>query len=158
MSAELVTLSWCLGEIREAFAQTERHIEAQLGCASDDRSALRAARAAVHQAHGALQVVSIDGVPLVTQEAEQLLDAIERGQVTLDEDIAALLARVFQAVLEHLEQLLRATTHNPLYLYPTYSELPAARGAARVHPDALFFPDRAVRRPGAGSVNTVQVS
>ncbi len=67
MSADLVTLSWCLGEIREAFAQAERHIEAQLESDSEDRAALRAARAAVHQAHGARQVVAIDGVPLVTQ-------------------------------------------------------------------------------------------
>ncbi len=148
MAADLVTLSWCLGEIREALAQTERLLERQLGSEDDDLGPLRAARAALHQAHGALQVVGIDGAPLITEEAERLLDAAERGEVTLNGRLASRLSRAFQALIEHLETLLRHEPHQPLYLFPYYRSLLEARRADRIHPADLFFPDLgAVRAP-----------
>jgi len=97
MSPDLVTLSWCLGEIREALAQTERLIERHLQSDPENSSSLRAARATLHQAHGALQVVSVEGASLITQEAENLLEAVERGQVPLTGEVASRLARAVGA-------------------------------------------------------------
>jgi chemosensory pili system protein ChpA (sensor histidine kinase/response regulator) len=147
MAADLVTLSWCLGEIREALAQTERLLERQLASEEDDLGPLRSARAALHQAHGALLVVGIEGVPLITEEAERLLDAAERGEVAVNGRLASRLSRAFQALVEHLETLLRQEPHQPLYLFPYYRSLLEARRADRVHPADLFFPDLAAVHP-----------
>ena len=68
MASDLVTLSWCLGEIRQALTQAEQLLEKQLHAEEGDLASLRAARACLHQAHGALQVVDIEGVALLTQE------------------------------------------------------------------------------------------
>ncbi|HWS76030.1 MAG TPA: Hpt domain-containing protein, partial [Quisquiliibacterium sp.] len=146
MAADLVTLSWCLGEIREALAQTDRLLERQLASEDDDFASLRAARASLHQAHGALQVVAIEGAPLLTQEAERLLDAVERGEVPLSGRVVSKLARAFQALVEHLETLLRDVPHQPLYLFPYYRGLLEARRADRIHPADLFFPESAPMR------------
>jgi chemosensory pili system protein ChpA (sensor histidine kinase/response regulator) len=145
--ADLVTLSWCLGEIREALAQTDRLLERQLASEDDDLASLRSARASLHQAHGALQVVAIEGVPLLTQEAERLLDAVERGEVLLSGKLVSRLSRAFQALVEHLETLLADVPHQPLLLYPYYKGLLEARRADRIHPADLFFPDLSAARP-----------
>ncbi len=147
MAPDLVTLSWCLGEIRESLAQADRHLGRQLESDAEDSSSLRAARAALHQAHGALRVVAVEGVPLLTQEAENLLDAVESGDVTLNGSVLARLQRAFQAVVEYCEELLRDVPHQPLHLYPYYRDLLQARRAERIHPADLFFPDLAVRLP-----------
>ena len=147
MAPDLVTLSWCLGEIRESLAQADRHLGRQLESGSDDFSSLRAARASLHQAHGALQVVAIDGVPLLTQEAEHLLDAVERADVALNGDVVSRLQRAFHAVVEHCEALLGNAPAQPLHLFPYYRALLEARRAERIHPADLFFPDLAVRLP-----------
>ena len=93
MASDLVTLSWCLGEIRQALNQAEQLLERHLHSEEGDLAALRAARSQLHQAHGALQVVDIEGVSLLTQESEALLDAVERGDVAFGVDIVSRLGQ-----------------------------------------------------------------
>ena len=73
--------------------------------------------------------------------------AIARGEVALNAKVASKLSRAFQALVEHLESLLRDVPHQPLYLFPYYRGLLEARRADRVHPADLFFPDLSVRVP-----------
>jgi len=140
MAPDLVTLSWCLGEIRESLAQADRLICRQLESGADDASPLRAARASIHQAHGALAVVAIDGVPLLTQQAERLLESIDSGDAMLTGETVSGLQRAFQAVVEHCEELLRGAPNQPLHLFPYYRDLLRARRAERVNPADLYFP------------------
>ena len=147
MSPDLVTLSWLLGEVREALARVERLLETQLQDDPEDRSSLRAARAALHQANGALEVAGITGVSLITREAQALIDSLDASGLPLTGDLVSRLGRAFTALVEHLEELMRETPHQPLYLYPYYSELLQARGAERIHPADLFFPDLSVKPP-----------
>jgi chemosensory pili system protein ChpA (sensor histidine kinase/response regulator) len=144
MASDLVTLSWCLGEIRQALNQAEQLLERHLHAEEGDLAALRAARSQLHQAHGALQVVDIEGVSLLTQESEALLDAVERGDVVFGVDVVSRLGQAAQAIVEYLEDLMQGGEAQPLHLYPYYRALLEARRAERVHPADLFFPDLAV--------------
>jgi len=84
---DLTALSWCLGEIRESLSRAEACLEQQLQAEDDDVSQLKAARVHLHQAHGALQVVDMPGVAVVTQEAEGILDRVDRGELSLKADV-----------------------------------------------------------------------
>lgn len=144
-AADLATLSWCIGEIREAIAACERGLR---GCLHEGRGDpvadsgegpdLAAARAALHQAHGALAVVDLDGVTTVTGEAEAVLERVARGQLALDEPALAVFSRAFAAILEYLDELLLGEPQQPLYLFPYHASLLELRGAERIHPADLF--------------------
>ena len=143
MAVDLVMLSWCLGEIRQALTQSAQLLEQRLQAEQGDFGGMAAARSALHQAHGALQIVDVDGAVLLTQESEALLDAIERGEVALNAGVVSRLDQAFQAVIEYLDDLLRGAPAQPLHLYPFYRALLEARKADRIHPADLFFPDLA---------------
>jgi chemosensory pili system protein ChpA (sensor histidine kinase/response regulator) len=145
---DLATLSWCLGEIRESLAASEAKLREQLAHADaqgDDLSDLRAARASLHQAHGALAVVDVPGVSLLSAEAETLLDLVERGQVRLSRELVDRVLRSYAALVEYLDELLLGEPQQPLYLFPYYRDLLEARGAERVHPADLFVVPVAAR-------------
>src|SRR5690606_13687102 len=105
---DLATLSWCLGEIRGALSASEAKLREQLshGDDGDDLSALSAARASLHQAHGALALVDLQGVSLLSAEAETLLDLVERAQLRLSRELVERVARSFAALTEYLDELL----------------------------------------------------
>ena len=136
---DLSTLSWCIGEIRESLAASEAALREQLARADgEERSALMAARASLHQAHGALMVVDVAGVSLVSSEAETLLDLVERSQLALDAPLVERIGHAFAALTDYLDALLLGEPAQPLYLFPYYRELLEARGADRIHPADLF--------------------
>ncbi|MFO0461772.1 MAG: Hpt domain-containing protein [Burkholderiales bacterium] len=146
---DLTALSWCLGEIRESLARAEASLEQQLQSGDEDLSRLRAARSWLHQAHGALQVVDLEGVTVVTQEAEGLLDRIERGEMRLDGDVARAMVRAFAAIVEYLEGVVAGSGDSPVSLFPHYRELLALRASDRVEPADLYSVDLSVRPPKA---------
>ncbi len=139
---DLATLSWCAGEIRESLAASEAKLREQLGrgdsAHDDEMSALRAARVTLHQAHGALVLVDLPGVSLLSAEAETLLEQVGRGQLRLSRELVERIARGFGAIVEYLDEVLLGEPQQPLYLFPYYRDLLEARGAERVHPADLF--------------------
>jgi chemosensory pili system protein ChpA (sensor histidine kinase/response regulator) len=140
-------LSWCLAEIRESLARAETALEQQLQSDEAADGRLRAARGWLHQAHGALQVVDLEGVSVVTQEAEALLDRCDRGELPFDAGLVRAMARAFSAVVEYLEGVVAGSEDSPVSLFPHYRELLAMRGAERVEPSDLFTADLTVRAP-----------
>jgi chemosensory pili system protein ChpA (sensor histidine kinase/response regulator) len=146
---DLTALSWCLGEIRESLARAEASLEQQLQSGDEDLARLRAARSWLHQAHGALQVVDLEGVAVVTQEAEGLLDRIERGEMRLDGDVSRAMVRTFAAIVEYLEGVVAGSGDSPVSLFPHYRELLALRASDRVEPADLYAVDLSVRPPKA---------
>lgn len=139
-------LSWVMGEIREALARSKTAIQGAVAQDADAQStALRHAKAYLHQAHGALQIVDVDGVAIITETVEDLLDRLESGKLVLTQDIAHAITNAYQAVIEYLEELLSGAQHQPVRLFPYYQSLLEVRGAERIHPADLFFPNLAVR-------------
>ncbi|HSY26763.1 MAG TPA: Hpt domain-containing protein, partial [Burkholderiaceae bacterium] len=139
-------LSWVMVEIREALNRSKAALyEALSQDAETQTTALRHAKTFLHQAHGALQIVDVDGVAIITETVEDLFDRAESGQLTLTEDIALAITNAYQALLEYLEELLSGVQHQPVRLFPYYRSLLEVRGAERIHPADLFFPNLANR-------------
>lgn len=139
-------LSWVMVEIREALNRSKTALyEALAEDAETQTTALRHAKTYLHQAHGALQIVDVDGVAIITETVEDLLERTESGQLALTEDVVQAIANAYQAMLEYLEELLSGLPHQPVRLFPYYRSLLEVRGAERIHPADLFFPNLANR-------------
>jgi chemosensory pili system protein ChpA (sensor histidine kinase/response regulator) len=139
-------LSWVIGEIREALTRSKTALfEAVEQDADVQATSLRHAKTYLHQAHGALQIVDIDGVAIITETVEDLLDRLESGQLALSRDTAKAIESAYQALVEYLEELLAGAQHQPVRLFPYYRALLEVRGAERIHPADLFFPNLAIR-------------
>jgi chemosensory pili system protein ChpA (sensor histidine kinase/response regulator) len=82
-------LSWVMGEIREALGRSRTALFEAGGQEPEDQAtALRLAKSHLHQAHGALQMVDIEGVAAITQLAEDALDRFKDGTVKCSADNA----------------------------------------------------------------------
>lgn len=140
-------LSWVIGEIREALTRSRVALgEALMQQDAETRSTtLRHAKTYLHQAHGALQIVDVDGVVILTETVEDLFDRFESGQLELSDESMSAIAHAYQALTEYLEELLAGMPHQPVRLFPYYRALLQVRGAERIHPADLFFPNLAIR-------------
>ncbi|TFW10454.1 hybrid sensor histidine kinase/response regulator, partial [Oxalobacteraceae bacterium OM1] len=147
-------LSWVMGEIRESLNRSKTALKDAAGQDAEARStSLRHAKSYLHQAHGALQMVDIDGVAIITETVEDLLDRVDAAQLPYTAELAEAIGTGYQALIEYLEELLSGTPHQPVRLFPYYRALLEARGAERIHPADLFFPNLAIRPqlpPGSG--------
>lgn len=139
-------LSWVIGEIGEALTRSKVALgEALMQDAETQSTTLRHAKIYLHQAHGALQMVDVDGVAIVTETVEDLFERFEAGQIELTDDNVHTIAYAYQALVEYLEELLAGASHQPVRLFPYYRSLLQVRGAERIHPADLFFPNLAIR-------------
>lgn len=139
-------LSWVIGEISGALTRSKIALgEALMQDAETASTTLRHAKAYLHQAHGALQMVDVDGVVIITETVEDLFDRFESGQLQLDDSSVQAITHAYQALLEYLEELLAGAPHQPVRLFPYYRALLQVRGAERIHPADLFFPNLAIR-------------
>lgn len=139
-------LSWVIAEIGEALTRSKVALgEALTQDAETQSTTLRHAKTYLHQAHGALQIVDVDGVAIITETVEDLFDRFESGQLSLTDDSVHAIAHAYQALLEYLEELLAGLPHQPVRLFPYYRTLLQVRGAERIHPADLFFPNLAIR-------------
>ena len=140
------SLSWVMSEIRDALGKSKAAMVDAVAQEAEVRStSLRHAKTYLHQADGALQIVDIDGVAIITETTEDLLERIESGQVALNTETVQVIDNAFQALIEYLEELLSGGAHQPVRLFPYYQALLQLRGAERIHPADLFFPDLALR-------------
>ncbi|OYO30826.1 Hpt domain-containing protein [Janthinobacterium sp. PC23-8] len=134
-------LSWVLVEIREALARSRTALFEAGGREREERAtALQHARSHLHQAHGALVMVDVAGAGLLTAGAEQALTRFRDGTLEYTVDHAQVVAELYQALSEYLEDLLAGTPPQPTRLFPYYRALQTMLGAQRVHPAELFFP------------------
>ncbi len=139
-------LSWVIGEIGEALTRSKVALgEALMQDAETRSTTLRHAKTYLHQAHGALQIVDVDGVAIITETVEDLFDRFESGQLELTDDSVHAIGHAYQALVEYLEELLAGLPHQPVRLFPYYRALLQVRGAERIHPADLFFPNLAIR-------------
>ncbi|GJI96299.1 hypothetical protein RugamoR57_30170 [Duganella caerulea] len=146
-------LSWVMVEIRESLARSKTALFEAGGRAPEDQATqLQHARSHLHQAHGALMMVDVDGVGLMTQVAEEALDRFKAGTLKCSTDHAQTLAELYQALVEYLQELLEGAPSQPVKLFPYYRAVQEMMGAERVHPADLFYPDlsRSVAAPPAG--------
>ena len=138
-------LSWVMGGIRAALqASLEALNEAAIGGAGGDAvnaDALQRAGAHLHQVHGALQMLELDGVTLITAAVERLLARAGTASTRLDADGLQRIARAYEALQEYLDEIQGGAAQQPARLYPWYRSLMELLGAERISAADLFFPD-----------------
>ena len=141
---DLGPLTWVKGEIDLALARaTEALGQHEL---SGDATQLKFCRTHVHQVHGALSIVGLDGVTQVTESLEALLSALEERRLQVTVDISATLTQALAALGKYLDDLVVGEPNQPLRLLPVYQSLAIARGLAGCSATDLFHPDVS-RRP-----------
>ncbi len=151
VAPDVAPLAWVLGEIRTALAQATANAQTFLG-AKGDVEPLRAARAQIHQANGALQMLNLRGVVQVLDAVEQLL---RRWEAEPRECLPAAVRSVestLSAVVAYLEAMLAGRPNQPVRLFPYYREILVLSRAPRVHAADLIFPDLS-RRPAFHSIS-----
>ncbi|WP_409027849.1 Hpt domain-containing protein [Janthinobacterium sp. SUN098] len=138
-------LSWVMVEIREALGRSKTALFEAGGREREERAtALQHARSHLHQAHGALVMVDVAGASLLTDGAERALARFRDGSLEYTLDHAQIVAALYQALTEYLEDLVAGTPPQPARLFPYYRDLQTLLGAERIHPADLFFPPSAM--------------
>ncbi len=93
-------LSWVIGEIRDSLARSKAAILEGVSADDEGKSTLLAhAKSYLHQAHGALQIVDVDGVSIITETVEDLLERIKSGQLPFEQANAEAISQGYQAVV-----------------------------------------------------------
>jgi chemosensory pili system protein ChpA (sensor histidine kinase/response regulator) len=138
-------LSWVKGEIDLALERAGESLAAHAADPACD--GLAKARASMHQAHGALAIVGLDGITEFADAIKQLLAAL--GDATVpDTGVAVAAAQAgFAALRGYLDDLMAGHPDQPLKLFSPYRAMAEARGQIDPGAAALFFPDLTQRPP-----------
>ncbi|WP_312553594.1 Hpt domain-containing protein, partial [Massilia sp.] len=138
-------LSWVIGEIRDALERSgSALLDAAVRSPEAQATLLLHAKTHLHQAHGALQMVDVDGVGLLTAAAERALDGFKERAIACTPDSVQVVREAYGAIGEYLEELVAGTAPQPARLFPYYRALQELLGAERVHPSDLLAVDTAV--------------
>ncbi|MDO8348142.1 MAG: Hpt domain-containing protein [Rugosibacter sp.] len=138
-------LSWVKGEIDLSLGRVASELAAYTG--KPDNAILKQARASLHQAHGALVVVGLEGVVEFSQAIETALATLDEASVS---ERAALIHAIedgLGALRAYLDDLMAGGAHQPLKLFPAYRSLILERGLPAPGPAEFFFPDLTQRPP-----------
>ena len=138
-------LSWLIAEIGEALARSRAALDDAAMRGTDARAtSLQHAKAHLHQAHGALRMVDVEGVALMTEAAEQALERMRDGSLACSPAHCAAVAECYQAVIEYLDELVAGAAPQPARLFPYYRTLLEVLGATRIHPSDLLRVDLSI--------------
>ncbi|BBP05712.1 hypothetical protein TPL01_24640 [Sulfuriferula plumbiphila] len=141
-------LSWVKGEIDHALQQTRDTLN-QFRIGQDDPALLRNARTYLNQVSGAIEMVGLQGVALLSQETKKLLEQLESQALPVDAAAFDLLQRTIDAICLYLDDLIKGKPNLELRLFPLYQEIRAALGVEHSAESDLFFPDLGQRAPRA---------
>ena len=143
---DIAPLSWVMTELREALSSAGKLLNEAISQETDAQStALLQAKSYLHQAHGALQIVEVEGVSIVTETVEELIERMQSGKLEVSAIAVQHMTDAFYAVLRYLEDLLAGNPQQPVRLFPEYRTLLELKGAERIHPADLFFPSLSVQ-------------
>jgi chemosensory pili system protein ChpA (sensor histidine kinase/response regulator) len=139
-------LTWVRGEIDQALERSRASLRTYAANPAESNQ-IKFAQTHFHQAHGALQIVGLDGVTRLSEELEGLLAELEKaGGAPAPEAVRAAEA-AYAAISAFLDQLLSGGENQPLMLFAVYRDLVAARGKGQADPIDLYFPDISPRPP-----------
>ncbi len=132
-------LSWVIGEIRDALARASTALREAAGRAPEAQPTLLLhAKTHLHQAHGALQLVDVEGVGVYTGAAEAVLDGFKDGSLPCTVDSVQVVLDAFGALGEYLDELLAGMPQQPARLFPYYRDMVERQGERKVHPSDLM--------------------
>lgn len=138
-------LSWVKNEIDLALERAGEALAQYRHTA--DVTQLRFCRTHLHQVHGALEMIDLQGLPQITQSLENLLTAIEQGSLESSAARLAVAEQTLNGIRSYLDTLITGQPHQPMRLLPLLQAISEAHGLGYVSPSLLFFPDLTVRAP-----------
>ncbi len=138
-------LSWVKGEIELALDLTKTELIAYATHPED--ALLKKAFASLHQAHGALAIVGLDGVTEFSRAIEELLQAVSDKKVADTPAAVRVIQESIAALSLYLDELMAGGAHQSLKLFPGYCALFVQQGLPEPAPSELFFPDLTQRPP-----------
>ncbi|MDD3328644.1 MAG: Hpt domain-containing protein [Zoogloea sp.] len=142
---DLGPLTWVKGEIDLALERATTAL-AEAGSVPDSAGKIKFAQTHLHQAHGALSIVGLDGLTQFSEQLDRLLGEMAGEQIAATPEVRRLASRCIAAIGNYLDELTRGQPDQALRLFSLYSELAAARGLEAPTAGELFFPDLS-RRP-----------
>ncbi len=132
-------LNWVKGEIDLALERAHAALEEFRK--TQNRTQFKFCRTHLHQVHGALAIINLQGLTLLTEAQENLLDELDNGVHPPEPERLDVLDQTIIAIGIYLDDLLAGMPNQPLRLLPQLQALAQARGKPRMSPGALFFPD-----------------
>jgi len=138
-------LSWVKGEIDHALKRAQESLRA-FAADGANTAELKSSQSHLHQAHGALSIVGLEGVTRLSEELEGLLTGIEQQVSLRKPETYDLAERAIAGIRSYLDQLLAGDPNQPLGLFPLYRDVVIARGG-QPDPTDLYFPDLSFRPP-----------
>ena len=142
---DLGPLTWVKGEIDLAL---QRAVEALAQYElTADATQLKFCRTHLHQVHGALAMVGLDGVTLLAESAEALLLGMEGERLPSGDASIAALRQAIAAMSQYLDGLMLGEPNQAMRLLPACQVLAEVRGLPALHPSDLFYPDITLRPP-----------
>jgi chemosensory pili system protein ChpA (sensor histidine kinase/response regulator) len=142
MEFDLGPLTWIKAELDNALDAAAQALADWNG---EDLNPLKAAAAHLHQVYGALQIVDLQGVSLLTAETERLLADMAAQAEKRHRETADTVLRAIAALKGYLDGLMAGAPHAELKLSPIYQEVVARRGGEPPAPSELFYPDTGAR-------------
>lgn len=135
-------LSWIMAETCEAMLQAKLALLQALAQSPETQlTLLNHAKTYLHQAHGALLMVDVDGVAKLTQTIEVLLERMQDGQLAVVASHVEPIAQAFDGIHEYLDALVVSGIQQPVRLFPYYQQLQMLTGAERFSALDLFSPN-----------------
>ena len=112
---DLGPLTWVKSEIDQALEKSLASLRKHAANPGESNQ-IRFSQTHFHQAHGALQIVGLDGVTRLSEELDGLLgDIAKAGGAPKPEQLAAA-ERAFSGITAYLDQLLGGEPNQPLRL------------------------------------------
>ncbi|NHC07820.1 hybrid sensor histidine kinase/response regulator [Azonexus fungiphilus] len=142
---DLGPLTWVKGEIDQALGRAEEALAEYVATA--DATQLKFCRTHVHQVHGALDIVGLNGITELSESIEAALLALEEGGLAEPATAPTVVREALGALRQYLDDLIAGEPHRPLRMLPTCARLAELRGLPPVHPGDLFYPDLSLRPP-----------
>ena len=122
-----IALDWVRGEIEQTLKQGQQALEAYVEN-REDTARLRFCLNYLHQVHGTLQMVELQGAALLAEEMEQLTQGILKSTVSNPDQALDVLMEAILRLPRYLESLQSSQDDLPLALLPLLNNLRAARG------------------------------
>lgn len=135
---DYVALEWVKGDIAETLKQARSALDAFVE--THDSDAIAECLAAIHQVHGALQMVEFYGAALLAEEIEELTLALQAERVSQRDESIRLLQQALSQLPLYLDRVHSARRDLPLVVLPLLNDLRSARGESLLSETSLFSP------------------
>lgn len=142
MDFDLGPLTWVKGELDNAL---QAATQALTGWNGEDAAPLQSAAAHLHQVYGALQIVDLQGVALLTIETEHLLTNQANTPARRNKQAIDTASQAIVQIQSYLDGLMKGEAQTEMQLAPIYEEVLGRNGVDKPAPSELFYPDTLAR-------------